>query len=207
LLLHTPDNISAYFRRLYGVLPFLILGSQPRIRRNTRTSSRFVWFASFEADEVFIAGDWMIFPTCIPKLLCHVSSVLRFNKEHGSMAIHTASPRHYRKAEVRRQNVECLAPRPRNGYSRLAARRQTAPNISPLFPTAALCRDAATKTSMRIVADVPGITPLEWRAVQKSPFSSLIQCNPGYSSLLPPGGGGMWTKKASVGGFNTSRRG
>jgi hypothetical protein len=33
------------------------------------------------------------FPTCISQLLCHLSFVLRFNKEHGSMVIHTAHRR------------------------------------------------------------------------------------------------------------------
>jgi hypothetical protein len=104
------------------------------------------------------------------------------------------SPRHCRNAEVRRQNVECPTPKTCGIYLRVAARRQTAANFSPLFQSAALCRDAATPKNQEILADVPAITPLGCRTTRKSPQFRIIPLNSTSFRLLPPWGRGgqMW---------------
>ena len=103
------------------------------------------------------------------------------------MKIQPPLPRHCGKVEIRRQNAECPAPKPRENNFRVAARRQTAANFPPLFQSAALCRGAATPNNLEILADVPGITSLEWRAMQKSPISRILPHPPAFA---PRGRGG-----------------
>jgi len=105
------------------------------------------------------------------------------------MEIQIPLPRHpCGKAEAGRQNAKCLALRSRKltpcrrelqgaGHSRVAARRQTAANFSPLFQVAALCREAAT---MQNRADIPGIKPLGSRNMQKSLISRILPHPPAF---------------------------
>jgi len=76
-------------------------------------------------------------------------------------------------------------------HFRVAARRQTAANISPLFQSAALCRDAATANNLKLFADVPAITPLGTRTMQKSLISRSLPHSPTSSAFTPKGEGGI----------------
>jgi hypothetical protein len=101
-------------------------------------------------------------------------------------------------------------------HFRVAARRQTAANFPALSQTQASILDgpdcslgfgvsldvgagrlklpmpdAAMPDNATFYADLPAFTPLGRPTMQKSPYSSLFQLNPGYSSLLPQGGRGI----------------
>ena len=109
------------------------------------------------------------------------------------MATHTASPR---RPSPKSSERDC-----RNHFP-VAARRQTAANFSPPVQTAALCRDAATPgNNVRFYSDVPSITSLGWRAVQKSPISRILPHNPTSSRLLPPLREGGWRILYSIRSF------
>jgi len=120
-------------------------------------------------------------------------------KEHRSMEIQTPLPRRpCGKAEARRQNVGCPAPKPRENNFRVAARRQTAANLStrpqfePKSEALRHCASVAKKPSFRgpvtmIYSYVPVLTPLGCRATQKSPISRILPHPPAFT----PGEGGI----------------